>query len=79
MEVPEVAPQVGRERRRLWGVFQAVGRLDVALGGQALQVDPERMAVVLLRVEFERLGGEPYEIDDEGFIKFAISLDRSRT
>lgn len=79
VEVQEVAPQVGREARRLRGVLQAIGRLDVALGGQTLKMGPERMAVILAGVEFEGLSGELYEIDGEGFIKLAMSFERSST
>lgn len=74
-EVGVPGPQVGDVRRQRRRVGEPPGRLGIALAGQALEVDPQRLAIVLTPGELELLAGVGDQAADLPGIKFPRLFD----
>ena len=78
-EVGVPGPQVGHVRRQQRRIGKPPGRLGVALAGQALEVGPQRLAVVLAARELELLAGVGDQAADLPSIKFPRLFDAAVT
>ena len=74
-EVGVPGPQVSHVRRQRRWIGQPPGRLRIALAGQALQVRPQRLAVVLPPGEFELFAAVGDQAADLPGIKFPRLFD----